>query len=84
MPWEEAHRHAALVSVGNDDQIGFLEIAALTESVDDGLERCVEAGVGDMARAVYCNAYSGVDRFGPKTPRCLPLLGTGRLVISPR
>src|ERR1700757_3520698 len=73
MPWEEAHRHAALVSVANDDQIGSLEIAALAESVDDSLERCVEAGVGDMARAVYCNAYCGVDRFGPKT-----------LVISPR
>jgi len=57
----------------NDDQIGSLEIAALAESVDDGLERCVEAGVGDVARAVYCNAYCGVDRFGPKT-----------LVIGPR
>src|SRR5215471_9831786 len=73
MPWEEAHCHAALVSVANDEKIGSLEIAALAEGVDDGLQRCVEAGAGDMARAVYCNAYSGADRFGPKT-----------LVIRPR
>jgi hypothetical protein len=59
--------YAALVSVANDYQIGSLEIAALAESVDDGLERCVEAGVGELARAVYCNAYCDIDRFGPKT-----------------
>ena len=35
MPREEAHCHAALVSVANDDQIGSLEIAALAEGVDD-------------------------------------------------
>ena len=45
MPWEEAHCHAAFVSVANDDQIGSLEIAAFAESVDDGLKRRVEASV---------------------------------------
>src|SRR5260370_13305806 len=73
MPREQAHRHAALVSVANDDQIGSLEIAPRAGGVNDGLQRCVEAGAGDMARAVYRNAYSGADRFGPKT-----------LVIGPR
>jgi hypothetical protein len=49
---KEARRRAALVSVSNDDQMGSLEIAALAESVDDGLERCVEASVRDMARVL--------------------------------